>query len=232
MSITVEPIVLGQSPIASVLNSMVNWVLPRTQSEPEPELPVMRREGPRDCALVLDVSPSMEAKDWKPTRLAGAQNAAKTYCARLGSEEPEARVAIISYGGRATACRSLTPAYDQPSLVSGIESMSVIGSTNITAGLQAAHKLLEGSPRPCQVVLLTDGEHNKGVGPRGIAGVLRQYATLEIVGIGGSPADVNESLLREIASAYPDGSKRYRWIGDPERLEEHFHRLAGGLSRE
>ena len=51
------------------------------------------------------------------------------------------------------------------------------------------------------------------------------------IGIGGTPHDVDESLMRDIASEYPDGSKRYRWIGDKERLAQHFHCLAGRITR-
>jgi len=60
---------------------------------------------------------------------------------------------------------------------------------------------------------------------------LRDIATVECVGIGGTPEEVDEDLLRYIASSYPDGSKRYRWIGDRKRLVEHFHNLAGGITR-
>ena len=41
----------------------------------------------------------------------------------------------------------------------------------------------------------------------------------------------SEEVLREIASERSDGSKRYRWIGDKERLVRHFERLAGRISR-
>ena len=51
------------------------------------------------------------------------------------------------------------------------------------------------------------------------------------IGIGGAPHDVDEPLMKHIASEYPDGSKRYRWIGDKERLAQHFHCLAGRITR-
>ena len=51
------------------------------------------------------------------------------------------------------------------------------------------------------------------------------------VGIGGKPTDVNEKLLKSIASKYPDSSPRYRWIGDKKGLVQHFHQLAGRITR-
>ena len=81
------------------------------------------------------------------------------------------------------------------------------------------------------MVLLSDGHNNTGPDPRPIAHRLKRSAVIECIGIGGSPSDVDEELMKDIASAYPDGTKRYRWIGDPERLEEAFIELAVGITR-
>ena len=36
-------------------------------------------------------------KDWRPSRLHAAKEAAQAYCKRLAEEEPEARIAIVAY---------------------------------------------------------------------------------------------------------------------------------------
>jgi Mg-chelatase subunit ChlD len=185
----------------------------------------------RDSVLIVDASISMNTTDWKPSRLEAAQQASKTFVKRLVSEEPGAKVAVVAYGDNAVVLCDLTPVTMQRELEKSINSIHDMGTTNITAGLEIAWDLLRHSQRTGQVVLLTDGYHNTGPDPKPISDKLRKHAVIECVGIGGSPADVDEELLRYIASSYPDGSKRYRWIGDKERLVQHFHNLAGRIVR-
>ncbi len=189
--------------------------------------------GPRDAVLVIDASPSMEDTDWPPSRLAAAQEAARSYVERLVSEEPDASVGIVAYDGGARKVCKLIPVRELRKLFRAIGMISADdgSGTNITAGLRVALKMLDGRGKAAQTIILTDGEHNTGVGPTAVAARLRKIATLECVGIGGHPTDVNEALLKELASAYPDGSKRYRWIGDKERLVQHFRKLAGRITR-
>ncbi len=99
------------------------------------------------------------------------------------------------------------------------------------AGLIKAFRTFDGVPVSGHVTLFTDGHHDCGDDPRNVAQRLRDIASVECVGVGASPADVNAQFLREVASAYPDGSKRYRWIGDPERLVEQVKHLAGRITR-
>ena len=185
----------------------------------------------RISILVIDASISMEQKDWPPSRLVAAQNAGITFVERLASEDPDARIAIVAYGEEAASLGGLTVARKCGKLARRINSISVMGSTNITAGLEMAFNLLQSSQCLGQVVLLTDGCNNTGPEPHGISEKLKGKAIIECVGIGGSPEDVDEELLRNIASPHPDGSKRYRWIGDKEKLVQHFHNLAGRIVR-
>ena len=86
--------------------------------------------------------------------------------------------------------------------------------------------------RPCRIVLLSDGHHNYGRDPRPLAETLKHRAIIECIGIGGQPHDVDEALMRDIASPDGRGGKRYRWIGDRQQLVERFEELAGGITRE
>ena len=184
----------------------------------------------RDCVLVLDASGSMESEDWPPTRLEGAKEAAKEFCRRLALEEADARVAIVAYGCDAETCCPLTAVGDLPRLEQAIDEIECLGSTNMRAGLREAFHLLSRSRRDGQVVFLSDGE-NTGRCLDAIAAKLRTRAIVECVGIGGYPSDVDEELMRKVASEHPDGSKRYRWIGDRKRLVKHFQNLAGRITR-
>ena len=106
-----------------------------------------------------------------------------------------------------------------------------MGSTNMTSGLQMAYQVLEGSKQIWQVILLTDGFHNSGPSPIQIAEKLKEFATVECVGIAGTAEDVESDLLKKIASSYPDGKPRYRWIGQQDQLVQHFRKLAGRITR-
>ena len=194
-------------------------------------LPAPRPSDAPIAVLVIDASPSMEYTDWKPSRLQAAEDAAKAYVKRLKNGAPNTRVAVVAYHQHARTVCKLTPVERDDYLTKRIDGISTNSATNITAGLEGAHSILKKVNGKRQVVLLTDGEHNYGPKPHDVATELRKIAVLEIVGIGGSPADVDEKLLKSIASAYPDGRKRYHWIGDKEELVVHFEQLAGRLAR-
>lgn len=184
-----------------------------------------------DCVLVLDTSTSMGCKDGKPSRLEAAKRASQAYAKRLAEKKPRARVAVVGYGSDALVYCYPTNVSQRQAVTLAISQIRTTSATNITAGLEAAQSLLRCSHGPCQVVLLSDGHHNTGPGPESVATHLKKNAVIECVGIGGSPSTVDEPLLKDIASPFPDGSKRYRWIGDSDQLVEHFEDLAGRITR-
>lgn len=187
----------------------------------------------RHAVLVLDYSGSMLSSDWPPTRQISAQQAALEYCQRLKQAEPDARVAIVAYGTGAQLLCQLTSIHRISKFKSSLGQKFELGSTNSTAGLEIAEYQIRSQlerDRPNQIILLTDGHHNTGQGPMKIAEKIRQIATLECIGIAGTPRSVDEPLLKAIASTYPDGRPRYRWIGDKGELIEHFKTLAGRMA--
>ncbi len=190
-----------------------------------------RPDGPCDCVVLIDASPSMMEADWKPTRLRGAKDAAKAYGKRIARNDPESRIAIVAYAAFARKAIGLTAAHQCAKLCDAIDQIDTFSATNITSALKKANRLLRKGRGNHQVILLTDGHHNFGVSPRRAAAKLRRHAILECVGIGGREG-VDEELLRAIASTRRDGTKRYRWIGDPEDLIEHFENLAERITRQ
>ena len=187
--------------------------------------------GYRNSIITIDVSPSMELKDWKPSRLDAAIKSAKTFVTRLREEEPSARVGVVTYHGKAEIIIGLTKVREYLYIQKAIDSIQTGSATNIGAGLAAALSIVRSHRGTNQVILLSDGFNNCGSDPRLIADRLKKHAVIECVGIGGSPMKVDEKLLKYIASTRPDGSKRYRWIGDKKELVQHFHNLAGRLVR-
>jgi Mg-chelatase subunit ChlD len=185
---------------------------------------------PRNAVLVVDASGSMHETDWLPSRLEAAKRAAKAYAEKLQRQEPQARVGVAAYGDHASVVCPLTPVAKLSVIARAIDNITTSGLTNITAGLEAARELVRKAEGPRQIVLLSDGGHNQGPGPDSVAARLRAQALIDCVGIG-QRSGVDERLLQSIASSNPDGSKRYRWIGDPEELVKHFRDLAGRIAR-
>jgi len=197
----------------------------------EPPSSSLRPISTQRCAvLVLDASPSMEDSDWPPSRIAAAKDAAHAYIGQVARDDPQARVAIVAYSKQAKTMLGLTLVTQKRSLNDAIDRISTSSATNITAGLEAATHLLRKSEGSNQILLLTDGDHNWGPSPLDLVDKLHRIATVECVGIG-ARGDVNEELLMSLASPFPDGSRRYRWIGDKARLVEHFRQVAGRLTR-
>jgi len=78
-----------------------------------------------------------------------------------------------------------------------------------------------------RIILLTDGEHLGDDDPTNIATRLKKAGVIiDCIGIGGSPKDVDEKLLKQIASRNPDGSIRYCFIGSQQKLLRKYQTLA------
>ncbi len=179
--------------------------------------------------LVIDVSPSMEEKDYPPSRLKGAKKAAARFLDKRLATNPDALVGIVKYGGRAkVVSHPLILRQHISELQESLEDMTTIGATNIAAGLRLASREIEeipdaGHPR---ILLLTDGHYNTGYDPRDLAKSLKnQGVQIDIIGIGGSPRDVNERELKEMASVV-DGELRYWFIKSVNELVTKFEALA------
>lgn len=78
-----------------------------------------------------------------------------------------------------------------------------------------------------RIIMLTDGEHLGDENPVTVASRLKKAGVIiDCIGIGGSPKDVDEKLLKQIASRNPNGSVRYCFIGDKEKLIKKYQSLA------
>lgn len=190
------------------------------------------RRNRRNTVIVLDASPSMEDTDWTPSRMAGQQDAARAYVRTLATHAPSTHIGVVSYHWRAEVLCHLKQACRETKLLRAIDSIEIDSHTNIAAGLLVALRLLKRAPGRHEVLLVTDGDHNvKEVCPESVAERLRKIATIECIGVAGTPADVNAALMKSIASRRPDGSPRYRWIGDKHELVRHCERAARRIAR-
>ncbi len=179
--------------------------------------------------LVLDVSGSMLEDDYKPTRLDGAKTAGCAFLRKLQEVRPESLAAAVSFGDRGrTVCKPLRVGDGLAHLEAKIRGLKYDGATNMASGLKLARELISKCPRSGggRIVVLTDGHANKGGDPEPVAEKLkRQGIQLDIIGIGGSPSDVNERQLRRMASVV-DNERRYWFIGNVPELVKKFEALA------
>ncbi len=178
---------------------------------------------------VVDVSGSMEECDYPPCRLAGAKKANIEFVNELAGINPGGNVAIVEYSVRArVVCDPVPAGTGKNALVKGIKGLRTHSSTNTAAGLRVARNLIcacSGVNNP-RVLLLTDGHSNMGGSPVKEAKLLKEKGIqLDIIGIGGSPAEVNEPELRKMASVVR-GETRYWFIDSVPALIEKFKNLA------
>lgn len=181
--------------------------------------------------IVIDASGSMLTKDWPPSRLDAAKGAAKAYCTQREVVDPSSSVAIVAFGCRGSKRCGLTPVTSEKVLRAAIDGIGDLGSTNMAEGLACTERLFGHRRGMAEVIFLSDG-HCTGRSPLPVAERLKRSGVcINCIGIGAEPADVDEGLLRAIASERTDRGKRYRWIGDGEQLVRHFEELAGRITR-
>ncbi len=217
--------------------------------------------GSADCGkghverlvLAIDASPSMHDTDWPPSRLQAATEAAIALVKRKTQIAPHDEVGALAYANSSwwLAHPDVVGKYQNRTCRS-IKRISTSGATNITSALlRAKPVLLERRSRSLldrlifpgtatesakvipRIILLTDGHHNDDSDPLPAARDLKEAGVcIDCIGIGGSPNDVDEDLLKEIASKHADGvTPRYAFIGDKSELIQKFEELAGRITR-
>lgn len=128
--------------------------------------PMAEARVPRNRAtvmLVIDVSLSMQATDVKPSRLAAAQAAAKTFADQL---TPGVNLGLVAFAG--TASVLVSPTTDREPVKRAVDSLELAESTAtgeaIFAALQAIQtfsRAVAGTsegPPPARIVLMSDGK--------------------------------------------------------------------------
>ena len=197
---------------------------------PKRAWPGMRQE----TVFVLDRSLSMGKKDFKPTRLDGAKGGVEAALEKRTHLSPDDRVALVAFNGIATVESPLVSLSETAGLKTRLACLTPDDGTDLAAGLTAACGLFrEAEPRTRdrllrRVLLLTDGHGGK---PKRVAQTLKTdlAVLLEVIGIGGDPAEVNEELLRQVATTDETGFTHYWFIDDTSRLVQHYEDLATGL---
>ena len=137
-----------------------------------------------DIMLAIDVSGSMLARDFKPDRITAAKEVAGSFIAdRYGD-----RIGLVAFAGEAFTQSPLTT--DQSTLqtlLARIRSGLIEEGTAIGNGLATAiNRLRESNAKSKVIILLTDGENNRGeIAPLTAAEIARdQGIRVYTIGVG------------------------------------------------
>ena len=137
-----------------------------------------------DIVIALDISSSMLARDFQPNRLDAAKNVATEFI----SGRPTDKIGLVVFSGESfTQCPLTTDHAVLINLFNDIESGMIEDGTAIGNGLATAVARLKESKAISRVViLLTDGENNRGeIAPATAAELAKTYGIrVYTVGVG------------------------------------------------
>jgi Ca-activated chloride channel family protein len=195
-----------------------------------------------DIALVVDISSSMLAEDFQPqNRIEVAKEKVKRFVVGRTSD----RVGLVAFSGEALTQVPLTT--DYPVVLAAVDNLQVgqleDGTAIGTAIATAANRLRTAPGRSRVMVLLTDGENNRGaIDPRTAAQAAGAFGIrIYAIGVGSEgmaavpvgrglfglryenrPVKIDEALLTEIAA---NTGGRYFRARDAEALQRIYEQI-------
>lgn len=199
-----------------------------------------------DIMLVIDISQSMDALDFKPSRI----EAAKLEAMRFVDQRPDDRIGVCKFSGEAFTVCPLTADHEAlKMLIMNIETNrgELEQGTAIGMGLaKGVERIKDSNAKSKIVVLITDGSNNKGtIQPLDAGRIAKTFGVkVYIIGLGAtqgkvlSPStinpdgsyvmqyqdvDIDESTLMEIAKT--TGGKYFR-ASDSRRLENIYSEIS------
>ena len=207
-----------------------------------PHIPLKKTREGVNIVLVLDVSGSMKANDYKPTRIEAAKKSAKVLIENLNSND---NVGIVIFESGATTAAYLSPfkdkVIDKLAAIKAKEGKTAIGD-GLSLGVDMATSV---SNKKKVIVLLSDGVSNAGVISPGDSIEFAKLNKIQgnTIGMGttgqtvlghdmfGRPvyAELDEKTLQKIAKE--TGGKYYKSI-DTQTLDEIYERISEDIKRE
>lgn len=223
--------------VLALAGIVIAMARPRTGARTE----TLRGDG-ISIVIAMDISSSMLAEDFQPdNRLAVAKETAKEFIAARDADQ----VGIVSFAGEALTQVPLT--LDYPVLLAAIDNLQPgqleDGTAIGTALVTATNRLRDADGRSRVVILLTDGENNRGaIDPRTAAQAAAATGVrVHTVGIGSEgvapvpvgrgvfglryenrPVRIDEALLEDIARTT---GGRYQRARDAEALRRTYQQI-------
>ena len=192
----------------------------------------INRMGQREhTVIVMDRSESMaEPYAGGISKLQAAIRAAVVLVCNKAQIDATDEIGLVAFNSLAEVIMDLHPmASHKRQMIQKIQALQPVNGTDINEGIKKARDMFEWNRIDVirRVVLLTDGEGGK---PLDTAQDLKnQQVVIDVIGIGDSPSNVNEKLLKQVASVV-EGERRYRFIKDQQTLIAHYTQLANKTS--
>lgn len=208
----------------------------------DPHIPLEQAKEGVNVVLVIDVSGSMQANDYQPTRLESAKRSAEILLKSLDIKD---YAGIITFETGATSAAYLSP--DKDRVIKRLRAIEPKeGATAMGDGLGLGIDMAESIPNKKKVViLLSDGVNNAGVIPPEQAAQFAREKGIQVFTIGmgsespvvlgydwfGNPqyAMLDEELLQSIAESTQ--GKYYKSVDD-RTLSEIYKNLNKEINRE
>ena len=166
-----------------------------------------------DIVIALDISGSMNAKDFKPTRF----KAAKETASKFVNQREHDNMGLVVFAGESLSLMPLTN--DRSALINAIENIEMGDLTDGTAigdGLVSAiNRLVSGKAKSKSIILLTDGTNNAGEVPPSTAAQIAKQKGIRVYTIG---VGTNGSI--KIPDPYGFSSTTIETKIDEESLKE------------
>ncbi|MBA8924451.1 Ca-activated chloride channel family protein [Kutzneria viridogrisea] len=210
--------------------------------------PQAQAKVPRNRAtvmLVIDVSPSMEATDIRPSRIKAAQGAAKDFVQNMTEG---INLGLVTFGGSATV--DVSPTTARKPVTDAIDNIKLQPATAtgeaIAAALQAIQQFEKGlggpsGAPPARIVLMSDGKQTAGRDEFAMAKQCKEggipistisYGTSDgVVDLEGQqvPVPVDDESLHELADM--SGGEFYK-ADTSDKLREIYQSLGEQIGYE
>ena len=180
--------------------------------------------------LITDASESMETTmqhgmNWI-SRFEAANQAVEHFIQIKSSMEPGTHISVVQFASEAVCVGEGRVSEVKDTLIQNSKVRAVGGRTNMVEGFKRAVEVMDRFGAIAnEIIFLTDGL-NTGRDPMPIVRALKKQAVvLRTIGIGKSPFDVDDDLLRRMASDV-DGERQYFFITDFEKLFKKFEEIA------
>lgn len=135
-----------------------------------------------DIVIALDISGSMNAKDFKPTRFAAAKDVASKFV----NQREHDNMGLVVFAGESLSLMPLTN--DRGALINAIDNIEMGDLTDGTAigdGLVSAiNRIVSGKAKSKSIILLTDGTNNAGEVPPVTAAQIAKQKGVRVYTIG------------------------------------------------
>lgn len=135
-----------------------------------------------DIVVAIDISGSMSATDFKPSRFDAAKDVASKFIANRLNDN----IGLVAFSGESLSLMPLTT--DKAALINTVENirMGVLDDgTAIGDGLSSAiNRIVSGKSRSKSIILLTDGTNNAGDVPPSTAAKIARGKGIKVYTIG------------------------------------------------